>query len=106
MAGFAVLATRDHMQWQRARWEVIHAVLQRGVAPSALDGGYEFNGQIRGIGFSPTGPPITHHVALVAEIPPDALLCATYRPWIGPRAAAICARPGLGARSRPLPTQP
>ena len=65
MAGFAVLATRDHMQWQRARWEVIQGVLRQGVTASELDGGYEFNGQVRGIGFSPEGAPITHHVALV-----------------------------------------
>ena len=79
MGGFAVLATRDHMQWQRARWQVIQGVLRQGVTASELDGGYEFNGQVRGIGFSPEGAPITHHVALVDEIPADALLCVTYR---------------------------
>ena len=55
MAAFAVLATRDHMQWQRARWDVINVMIEQGMAASDLDGGYKFNGQVRGIGFSP-GP--------------------------------------------------
>jgi 4-amino-4-deoxy-L-arabinose transferase-like glycosyltransferase len=94
MALFSVLATRDAMQWQRARWQVIHSVIARGVPAMHLDGGYEFNGQVRGIGFSPGGPSITHHLELVDEVTAEALSCRSYRAWIGPRATAICALPG------------
>jgi len=41
---FAVLATHDYLAWNRARWFATDALLQSGVTPDQIDGGYEFDG--------------------------------------------------------------
>jgi hypothetical protein len=44
-AAFTVMATHDHLAWNRARWSALNTLTERdGVSPSAIDGGYEFNG--------------------------------------------------------------
>lgn len=47
---FAVAGTRDYLAWNRARWQGIDYLMRDlGVAPLAIDGGYEFNGPRRPI---------------------------------------------------------
>ena len=43
-AMFAVLATHDYLAWNRARWRATDSLLQSGVTPHQIDGGYEFDG--------------------------------------------------------------
>ncbi|MCS6801348.1 MAG: glycosyltransferase family 39 protein [Chloroflexota bacterium] len=43
-AGFGVAATRDYFSWNRARWLALERLLERGVPPTEIDGGFEFNG--------------------------------------------------------------
>lgn len=42
--GFSVAATHDYLAWNRARWAALRGLLQEGVQPRSIDGGYEFNG--------------------------------------------------------------
>lgn len=42
--GFSVAATHDYLAWNRARWVALRGLLQDGVQPRSIDGGYEFNG--------------------------------------------------------------
>ena len=39
-----VLGTRDYFAWNRARWQALADVSQRGIAPGDVDGGLEYNG--------------------------------------------------------------
>ena len=43
-AAFAVLATRDYLEWNRQRWVATAALMAQGVPRTSIDGGYEFNG--------------------------------------------------------------
>jgi 4-amino-4-deoxy-L-arabinose transferase-like glycosyltransferase len=43
-AAFSVTATHDYLAWNRARWAATDFLLQAGVTPQRIDGGYEFNG--------------------------------------------------------------
>jgi len=44
-AAFTVMATHDHLAWNRARWSALNTLMERdGIPPAAIDGGYEFNG--------------------------------------------------------------
>jgi hypothetical protein len=43
-AAFSSLATHDYLAWNRARWRATDFLLQAGVTPHQIDGGYEFNG--------------------------------------------------------------
>ncbi|GAB4025370.1 glycosyltransferase family 39 protein [Spirosoma koreense] len=43
-AVFSVSATHDYMAWNRVRWQTLHAMMKAGVPPTAIDGGFEFNG--------------------------------------------------------------
>ncbi len=43
-ASFGVAATRDYLEWNRTRWEVVHLWLNdKGLQPEELDGGFEVN---------------------------------------------------------------
>jgi hypothetical protein len=45
MAAFSVSATHDYLEWNRVRWRALADLVEvDGVAPSRIDGGYEFNG--------------------------------------------------------------
>ncbi len=41
---FSVAATHDYLAWNRARWHALNDLMNSGVAPRQIDGGYEFNG--------------------------------------------------------------
>lgn len=44
-ATFSVVATHDHLAWQRTRWIALRELVDAGhVSPHRIDGGYEFNG--------------------------------------------------------------
>ena len=43
-AAFSVPATHDYLAWNRARWRATDFLMQAGVTPRQIDGGYEFNG--------------------------------------------------------------
>lgn len=43
-ASFGVAGTHDYLAWNRARWQATSALLQEGISPHQIDGGYEFNG--------------------------------------------------------------
>lgn len=40
---FGILGTRDYIEWNTARWTGINHLLEQGVSPVEIDGGYEFN---------------------------------------------------------------
>ncbi|MCF6286603.1 MAG: hypothetical protein L3K26_15625, partial [Candidatus Hydrogenedentes bacterium] len=42
--GFSLAAQHDYMAWNRVRWQALDGLLDAGVAPERIDGGYEFNG--------------------------------------------------------------
>jgi len=44
MAAYAIAGTHDYFAWNRARWAAARHLMQQEVAPSAIDGGIEFNG--------------------------------------------------------------
>jgi hypothetical protein len=39
-----VAATHDYLAWNRARWMATRTLMDAGISPSQIDGGYEFNG--------------------------------------------------------------
>jgi len=42
---FSVAATHDYFSWNRARWTALDEnVIQKGIPPNQVDGGFEFNG--------------------------------------------------------------
>jgi hypothetical protein len=41
---FAILGTRDYLEWNRNRWRATAELMQAGISPTSIDGGYEFNG--------------------------------------------------------------
>jgi 4-amino-4-deoxy-L-arabinose transferase-like glycosyltransferase len=42
---FAIAGTRDYLEWNRTRWQALHALLaQPGIRPQDVDGGFEYNG--------------------------------------------------------------
>jgi hypothetical protein len=41
---FSIAATRDYLAWNRVRWELGRGLLDRGVDPLEIAGGFEFNG--------------------------------------------------------------
>jgi hypothetical protein len=43
-AAFTVVATRDHLEWNRTRWVATGDLLAAGIPRTSIDGGYEFNG--------------------------------------------------------------
>lgn len=44
-ATFSAVATHDYLQWNRVRWTALNDLMvHEKVTPSAIDGGYEFNG--------------------------------------------------------------
>lgn len=43
-AVFGTLGTRDYLEHHRARWRLIDGLLERGVAPARINGGFEFEG--------------------------------------------------------------
>jgi hypothetical protein len=40
---YSVAATRDYMTWNRARWDLLQVAISKGVRPTRIDGGLEFN---------------------------------------------------------------
>jgi hypothetical protein len=44
LAWFGIAGTRDLIRWNTERWAMLHALLERDVSPSEIDGGFEFNG--------------------------------------------------------------
>jgi len=43
LGAFSVAATHDYMQWNRIRWDMGRRLLERGVDPLSIVGGFEFN---------------------------------------------------------------
>ncbi len=43
-ACFSVIAAHDFLAWNRTRWVALSDLIQSGVGPRRIDGGYEFNG--------------------------------------------------------------
>jgi hypothetical protein len=43
LGAFCVGATHDYMEWNRIRWDMGRALLERGVDPLTIAGGFEFN---------------------------------------------------------------
>jgi 4-amino-4-deoxy-L-arabinose transferase-like glycosyltransferase len=44
LAAFSTVVTRDHLEWNRARWAATSDLLASGIPRTSIDGGYEFNG--------------------------------------------------------------
>lgn len=44
MGCVSILATRDYLAWNVARWELLARAESRGLVASQIDGGYEYNG--------------------------------------------------------------
>ena len=42
--GFTIAATHDYLAWNRTRWQALNDLMEQGVTPEYIDGGYEFNG--------------------------------------------------------------
>ncbi|MDB9423177.1 glycosyltransferase family 39 protein [Microcystis aeruginosa CS-563/04] len=42
--GFTMAATHDYLAWNRTRWQALNDLMEQGVTPEYIDGGYEFNG--------------------------------------------------------------
>ena len=40
----SLLATRDFLDWNDARWQAFRALEAKGIGPEQVDGGYEYNG--------------------------------------------------------------
>ena len=43
-ATWSVMATHDYLAWNRARWQATDLLVNSGISPRQVDGGYEFNG--------------------------------------------------------------
>ena len=43
-AGVSVAATHDYLAWNRMRWMATRMLMESGISPTQIDGGYEFNG--------------------------------------------------------------
>ena len=43
-ATVVVAATHDYLAWNRTRWMATRTLIEAGVLPRQIDGGYEFNG--------------------------------------------------------------
>jgi hypothetical protein len=43
LGAFSVAATHDYMQWNRIRWDMGRRLIERGVDPLSIVGGFEFN---------------------------------------------------------------
>jgi uncharacterized membrane protein len=43
-AAVAVAGTHDYLAWNRTRWMATHTLMEAGISPHQIDGGYEFNG--------------------------------------------------------------
>ena len=43
-AGVSVAATHDYLAWNRMRWMATRLLMESGISPTQIDGGYEFNG--------------------------------------------------------------
>lgn len=41
---FSTAATHDYLAWNRVRWESLYGLMKKGVPPTKIDGGFEFNG--------------------------------------------------------------
>jgi hypothetical protein len=83
---FAVISTRDSMQWQRARWDLLDRVAAAGISSDVLDGGEEFNAVARGHSGAPDA---LYELRLVSDGENEPF-CARPDIWLGPRAKAIC----------------
>jgi hypothetical protein len=45
MSIISILITHDYLSWNRVRWEALNGlVIEKGISPKNIDGGYEFNG--------------------------------------------------------------
>lgn len=44
LSGFSVLATRDYLEWNRARWKALdYLTAEKNIPHNRIDGGFEFN---------------------------------------------------------------
>ena len=91
MGFFSIAATRDYLAWNQARWDVAKELVDSGISPQQIDGGFEYNGW-NGVSFDKFGKwnpdqfeyvlsftpmddyeifmkrPYNHHFALVSRI--------------------------------------
>jgi 4-amino-4-deoxy-L-arabinose transferase-like glycosyltransferase len=44
LATYGLVGTRDYLQHHRARWAILEDLLEQGVSPDRVDGGFEFTG--------------------------------------------------------------
>jgi len=44
LAVIGVAGTRDYLEWNRARWELLDELADEGISPKRIDGGFEFQG--------------------------------------------------------------
>ena len=46
MATLTAMLTHDYLAWNRVRWQALDQLVRaENIAPSRIDGGFEFNGQ-------------------------------------------------------------
>lgn len=45
MSLYSVAGTHDYLAWNRARWDLLGALEDRGVSPRSIDGGVEYNAE-------------------------------------------------------------
>jgi hypothetical protein len=43
IALYSIAAEHDHMEWNRMRWQALRELQAKGVKPSDIDGGIEYN---------------------------------------------------------------
>jgi hypothetical protein len=84
---FGVLAAHDYLAWNRARWQVLNALMTAGYPPGALDGGFEFSGryQPERLGQSRANPDASLVTSL--ERLPEMTPCGgvDFQRWLPPR---------------------
>ena len=93
-AAFSVAATHGYLAWNRVRWVALRELMEDGVTPAEIDGGFEFNGFYRyGAPSNPDkGPWVEDDRYIVAHGPVPgyrALRSYPYRRWIAPPQGTI-----------------
>jgi hypothetical protein len=59
LAAYSVVGLTDHLAWNEARWAAGRALVSQGIAPEAIDGGYEWIGwhEFESAPLPPPNPP-------------------------------------------------
>lgn len=106
---FGVAGTRDYLEWNRARWRALDALLaQKDITPQKIDGGFEFNGWYKYDALTNWSVGDDSYVVTFGELEGfTPLQRYSYRNWLPPREGKILAlkrngpaRPAAGNSSQ------